>query len=127
MAHVAGDSNDRKLLAEVGKARFGGLWTEEDQRLAAVVQERFDGAALVAAGCHSTECDVVSGGFGGQVDALQEISMERLAGIEHHAEESGPAACQELRPRVGSVSELRRAGQHSLAGLLAGARRTADD
>jgi hypothetical protein len=32
VAHVAGDNNDGKLLAEVGKAGFGCLRAEENQR-----------------------------------------------------------------------------------------------
>ena len=45
---MAGDHHHRKLPAEDCKTGFGRLWAEQDQRLAAVVQQRFPDAQLVA-------------------------------------------------------------------------------
>jgi hypothetical protein len=127
VAHVAGDHHHRDLPGELAEARPGGLGTEEDQRLAAVVQERLDRAALVTAGRQRAERDVVAGRLGRGVDALQQVGVERLVRAERDPEQPGPAAGQQPGTRVGPVAELGRAGQDPLAGLLAWARRAADD
>jgi hypothetical protein len=52
------------------------------------------------------EHDLVAAPFGGRVDGLEQVGVERVAGIEHHAEHAGVVFAEHLRGGVGPVAQL---------------------
>ncbi|CAM5298292.1 hypothetical protein SVIOM74S_06769 [Streptomyces violarus] len=75
---------DRQLQGEFRQSRGGGLRAEQDQRLAAVGEQRLGGTLLAAPGGHGTQRDLVAGRFGRRVDALDQVGVERLLEAELH-------------------------------------------
>ncbi len=128
-ADPSGHHQDGELAGELGEPGRGSLGSEQQQCLAAVVQQGLDRAVLTPARRQGAERDVIAGGFGGQVDALEQVGVERVLGPERHAEQPAPAAAarQQPGPRIGPVPDLGGGLQYPGSGGLAGSGRAADD
>ena len=105
-ANAAGDDDDRLPGGDLVEPGGGGAGAEHDQRLAAVVLQR----GRSAPGFAATRSDAgqhhrVAGRFGGRVDALDQVAVERLLHLEGHPDQAGPVRRQ-FRPLIGAVAEL---------------------
>jgi hypothetical protein len=72
--HRPGDDDEGHAGRELGQVGRWYVGAEQDKRLAAVLQQARDGAAVVAAGGDGAEREFVVGGVGGGVEAADEVA-----------------------------------------------------
>ena len=112
----AADRHHRKLPVQLGEVLGGSLRADEDQGLAAGVQQRLHRPALVAAPGDGAQDEVVAATVGGLLDVLHELGVERVGDVHDHADEPAAPAGQQARRPVRPVAQLRRRLQHALPG-----------
>ena len=117
----AADHHHRQLPPQGGELGGGGDRAEEDQGLAAEVDQRLGGPALVAGAGHRAQDDVVAAALGGLVEVLDQLGVERAAHLHQHPDQVGPPPGEQAGRPVGAVAELGGRLQHPLAGGRAGA------
>ena len=83
--HRAGDDDKGHAGGEFGQVGRWYMGAEQDQRLAAILQQARDGAALIAAGSNGAKREFVVGGIGGSVEAADEVAVESVLHVERHA------------------------------------------
>ena len=83
-ADTAGDDDDRLPGGDLVEPGGGGAGAEHDQRLAAVVLQRGCRPGLAATRSDAGQRHPVAGRFGGRVDALDQVAVERLLHLESH-------------------------------------------
>ena len=100
--------------------------TEQDQRLAAVLQQARHRPPFVAVRGDGAERQLVADPVGRRVEAADQIAVERVLDAEHHAEQATAVAAQQAGPGVRPVAQLVRGLQDSLPRLLTRARHISD-
>jgi drug/metabolite transporter (DMT)-like permease len=94
----------------------------QDQRLTAVGEQFLHGLPVVAPGPDCAQDNVVAAPFGGRIDRLDQVDVERLPHGEQHADVSAAVAPEYLRRGVRPVAQFSGGAQNTLAGLRAGPR-----
>ena len=117
VADGAGHDDDRHPGGELGQVGGGRLRAEQDQRLAAVLQQARDRPVFVAVRGDGAERELVADAIGGRVEAADEVAVEGVLDAEHHAEQPTAAAAQQAGPAVGAVAQLVRGLQDPLPRL----------
>lgn len=121
--HDQGGAAPRQF-AEEGGVRFG---PEQDQRLAAVAEQRLGGRALVAPRGAGRQQHVVLQALRLRVDRLDQVGVEGMVQGQQHADGAAAAAGQQPGGAVRLVAQLVGCPQDALPGLLAGARPVTED
>jgi len=119
------DHDHREPAVERGEARGRRFGAQQHEGLAAGVEQRLDRPRLVPGPRDGTEHEVVPGQLRGRVDVLDELGVEGVPDVHHHADETAPAAGQEAGGPVRPVAESCGRLQDTLAGGLARSRNTA--
>ena len=78
-------------------------------------------------GAMAAEHDVIPGGFGGRVDALDQVAMECLLDLEGHAQQPRSLLPQQACPLIGAVPEVVGDLPHPFPGRRAGTRHIPHD
>ena len=112
--HRAGDDDDGHSGGEVGQVGRRCVGAEQDQRLAAVLQQARHGAALVAAGSDGAEREFVVGVVGGGVEPADEVAVKGLLHGEHDADQPAAGTAQQAGAAVGAVAQLLGDAPHPL-------------
>jgi hypothetical protein len=126
VAGRAGDDHDGQAGGQLGEGGRRSLRAEQDDRLAAVLQQARDGAPLVAVGGNGAQRQLVAGAVGRRVEAGDQVTVEGVLHAEHHAEQATAAAAQQAGAGVGAVAQLVRGLQDPLPVRRARARGVAD-
>ncbi len=85
--HASADDDDRRLVAEFGQRRIREFWAEQDERLAAEVQQCVDDGRLTVGRRHRTEYHLVPVSIGFGDDVLDQFGVKGVANIGHNADE----------------------------------------
>ena len=110
------DHHHRELAAQSGQPLDRCFRTEQDQRLAAGVEQRLDGPRLVAAARDRAQHEVVAVPIGSVVDVLDELRVEGVVDVHHDADETAASAGQRAGRPIWAVAEALGRGQHALPG-----------
>ncbi len=79
--------DDRCPAAQFRQSRFVEFWAEQDECLAAEVQQCLDHRDLAMRRRHRTEHHLIPEGIGLGHDVLNQLSMKGIANIGHNADE----------------------------------------
>jgi hypothetical protein len=119
---VAAHHHGRDPAAELRERVRPELGREQEESLAAQVEQGLDDATLVVRRGDRPECHGVTALVRGHLHLLGELGAERVAQDHRHAEQVGAPARQQARGAVGPVAQARGGLQHPLPGLRARAR-----
>jgi hypothetical protein len=119
-ARLLTDDHDRELPAQCAELRDRCDRAQQDESLAAEVQQRVDRAPLVPARGHGAEHQVVAAALAGLVQVLDQLGVEGTADVEHDAEQPGTPAGEQAGGPVRPVAEPVRGLPDPAPGLLAG-------
>jgi hypothetical protein len=114
------DHHHRQLPAKGGQLGRRGDRAQEDQGLAAEVDQGLDGPALVPGAGHGAQDHVVALALGRLVEVLDELGVEGAARFQQHPDQVGPAPGEQAGRPVRPVAQLGGRRQHPLAGGGAG-------
>jgi hypothetical protein len=112
----AADHHHRQLPAQVGQLGRRGDRAEQDQGLAAEVDQGLDGPALVPGAGHRAQHHVVATALGGLVEVGRQLGVEGAAQLHQHPDQVGPPPGEQAGRPVGAVAQLGRRLQHPLTG-----------
>ena len=87
---ASSDDDDRRLVAEFGQRRIREFGTEQDERLAAEVQQGVDHLRLAVGWRHRAEHHLVAVSVCFGDDVLGHLGVESVANIGHNADEVRP-------------------------------------
>jgi hypothetical protein len=116
----APDHHHRELPAEGGQLGGRGDRAQQDQGLAAEVDQGLGGPALVAGAGHRAQDHVVAVALGRLVEVLDQLGVEGAAHHHLHPDQVGPPPGEQAGRPVGAVAELGGRLQDPLAGGRAG-------
>src|SRR5215211_1005641 len=127
VADGAGHHDHGQAAGQGGQVGRGCLRAEEDDRLAAVLQQAAHSLRLIAGRGDGAERQLIADPVGRLVEAGDEVAMEGVLDAEDDPEEATAAAAQQAGPGVRAVTKLVRGQQHPLPRLGTRPRDPADD
>ena len=127
VADGAGHHDHGQAVGEVGQVGRGCLRAEEDEGLAAVLEQAAHGAGLIAGRGDGAERQLIADPVGRLVEAADEVAMEGVLHAEDDPKEATAAAAQRAGPGVRAVAKLVGGPQHPLPRLGTRPRDPADD
>ncbi len=120
--HPAADDHNGKLVAKGAEPVGLVLRAEQDERLAAKVEQDLGRAPLVPGRRGRAEHQVVAEPGGGRVDVRDELGMEGIPDIHGHAEVAAAPPGQQAGRPVRAVTELPGGAEHPGPGRFTRAR-----
>jgi len=127
MAHGAGDHDHGQAGGDVGEVGRRCLRAEQDERLAAVLQQAAHGARLIAGWGDRAERQVVADPVGRLVQAADEVAVEGVLHAVNDAKEATVVAAQQTGTGVRAIAQFVRGLQNSSPRFRTGSRDAAHD
>ena len=93
-AERSGDHDDRQAFGELLDRPAGKCRADEDERFAAVVEQRLHGAGLVASRCRGAEGQLVAGAVDGLVELFDYLGVEFVVQPEGYPDHARAVAAK---------------------------------